>query len=51
MATKNQGDGGKGTTSQKAQADSDILRLQKTDHPGMGLVSVPLDGTVLSFME
>ncbi|KAL0456806.1 UNVERIFIED_CONTAM: hypothetical protein Slati_1019800 [Sesamum latifolium] len=45
MATKNQGDGEKGTTSQRSQGDSDALRLQNTDHPGMGLVSVPLDGT------
>ncbi|KAL0374379.1 UNVERIFIED_CONTAM: Retrovirus-related Pol polyprotein from transposon RE2 [Sesamum radiatum] len=45
MATKNQGDGDKGIASQRAQGDSDALRLQNTDHPGMGLVSVPLDGT------
>ncbi|KAL0444024.1 UNVERIFIED_CONTAM: hypothetical protein Slati_2125100 [Sesamum latifolium] len=45
MATKNQGDEDKGTASQRSQGDSDALRLQNTDHPGMGLVSVPLDGT------
>ncbi|KAL0283164.1 UNVERIFIED_CONTAM: hypothetical protein Sangu_2906000 [Sesamum angustifolium] len=45
MATKNEGDGRKGTTSHKTQGNSDILKLQSADHTGMGLVSVSLDGT------
>ncbi|KAL0336728.1 UNVERIFIED_CONTAM: hypothetical protein Sradi_4884700 [Sesamum radiatum] len=45
MATKDGDNGGKGAASQKLQGDADVFRLQSADHPGMGLVSVPLDGT------
>lgn len=45
MATDNVDDAGGSSSSGRTQSELECFKLQGSDHPGMSLVSTPLDGT------